>query len=326
MRPVVLRAAFAAVFLVCTLAGGLHQARAESLLQALFGFGSKPKPKPRSVRPPNFHQFPNGHRRGFRNPWARGAYQSRQSGLYRTVCVRTCDGYYFPISASTTRSKFHADAASCRARCGRNAKLYYMPKGSDDKDRMKDLSGRNYASLKMAYVYRKRLIAGCSCRPMPWSASERARHTRYQIDESIRAARLAAAQEREKRIAAGKLELEQSEADGETKVAALAEDGADQSSTAETDDGAIYVGAEQAPSPAFEQVRTTVAGLGVDGMPDIGANEPGSITAPSRSHMSRSRKAIRAKNGRKTSRKKKSKSQFGGFFASSPSKYRWPGD
>ena len=56
MRPVVLRAAFAAVFLVCTIAGGLHQARAESLFESLFGFGSKPKPKPQPKPKPKAHK------------------------------------------------------------------------------------------------------------------------------------------------------------------------------------------------------------------------------------------------------------------------------
>ena len=28
------------------------------------------------------------------------------SGTYRTVCVRSCDGYYFPISYATTAERF----------------------------------------------------------------------------------------------------------------------------------------------------------------------------------------------------------------------------
>ncbi|HEY6027233.1 MAG TPA: DUF2865 domain-containing protein, partial [Pseudolabrys sp.] len=35
-----------------------------------------------------------------------GAPQQQAGGTYRTVCVRTCDGYYFPISFATTPDRF----------------------------------------------------------------------------------------------------------------------------------------------------------------------------------------------------------------------------
>ena len=34
-------------------------------------------------------------------------------GTFRTLCVRTCDGYYFPISFSTTSDQFREDAHTC---------------------------------------------------------------------------------------------------------------------------------------------------------------------------------------------------------------------
>jgi len=39
------------------------------------------------------------------------------SGTYRTLCVRTCDGFYFPISYSTTPSRFAEDAQACQRVC-----------------------------------------------------------------------------------------------------------------------------------------------------------------------------------------------------------------
>ena len=41
----------------------------------------------------------------------------RSSGTYRTLCVRTCDGYYFPISYSTVPSKFADDEQLCQRLC-----------------------------------------------------------------------------------------------------------------------------------------------------------------------------------------------------------------
>src|SRR5262249_36010303 len=50
------------------------------------------------------------------NPAAPGA-DFGQSGTYRTVCVRTCDGGYFPVSFATSPARFADDEKVCRAQC-----------------------------------------------------------------------------------------------------------------------------------------------------------------------------------------------------------------
>ena len=37
------------------------------------------------------------------------------SGTFRTICVRTCDGFYYPISAATSPARFAEDEKACRA-------------------------------------------------------------------------------------------------------------------------------------------------------------------------------------------------------------------
>src|SRR5215467_7410334 len=37
---------------------------------------------------------------------------------YRTLCVRLCDGFYFPISFAVPASSLERDAERCRASCG----------------------------------------------------------------------------------------------------------------------------------------------------------------------------------------------------------------
>ena len=55
------------------------------------------------------------------NPGGDGA----PSGTYHTVCVRACDGYYFPISYSTLPSRFADDARACQRLCpAAEAELY----------------------------------------------------------------------------------------------------------------------------------------------------------------------------------------------------------
>lgn len=86
-------------------------------------------------------------------------------GTYRTLCVRTCDGYYFPISFSTTEDRFSTDEASCRRMCpGAETRLFIhkMPIG-DPEDSISYPEGNPYISLENAFTYRRKLDAACNC-------------------------------------------------------------------------------------------------------------------------------------------------------------------
>jgi len=102
------------------------------------------------------------------------------SFTYRTVCVRLCDGYYYPISPSTTRSRFRRDAAACASSCDAPTRLYYQPAAGDSSD-LVDLSGRKYTKLSTAYLYRTAYNQGCQCRPDPWDARSKMRHQVYAL-------------------------------------------------------------------------------------------------------------------------------------------------
>ncbi len=84
-------------------------------------------------------------------------------GSYRTLCVRVCDGYYFPISYQVTRSRFEADAAACSQRCSGDARLFVHRNPGQDVAGAIDLQGNRYANLANAFRYRKELVQGCSC-------------------------------------------------------------------------------------------------------------------------------------------------------------------
>ena len=55
-----------------------------------------------------------------------GGSSSKSSGgdTYRTVCVRLCDGFYSPLSFSTTRDKLERDAERCEASGGGQARMF----------------------------------------------------------------------------------------------------------------------------------------------------------------------------------------------------------
>ena len=105
-------------------------------------------------------------------------------GTYRTLCVRMCDGFYFPISYTTSSAAFARDAEACTAACGGDARLFYYPNPGGDIEDMVDLMGRVYASYPTAFRYRKTLVKGCQCRPQPWSEAERARHRGYALGQT----------------------------------------------------------------------------------------------------------------------------------------------
>ncbi|HUC48193.1 MAG TPA: DUF2865 domain-containing protein [Xanthobacteraceae bacterium] len=95
------------------------------------------------------------------NPSGDGA----PSGTYHTVCVRTCDGYYFPLSYSTVPARFPDDAKACQRLCpAAEAQLYSFRNPGEDMDQAVSDTGQLYTALPNAYRYRKEVVNGCSCR------------------------------------------------------------------------------------------------------------------------------------------------------------------
>jgi hypothetical protein len=151
---------------------GPQSVHAQGLFQ--FFFGSEPAPRPR-WGPPRFNPYP---------PYDSGLPQERPE-TYRTLCVRTCDGYYYPISFSTMRSEFARDADKCTASCGSEARLFYHPNPGGKVEDMVDLTGLAYASLPNAFRYRQSLVSDCACKPQPWSEAEAERHRGYARAEPL---------------------------------------------------------------------------------------------------------------------------------------------
>ena len=83
----------------------------------------------------------------------------------RTVCVRTCDGYYWPISFSTVPEFLGDDAAACSSQCpGSEVELYYYHNPGETPENMINLDGAPYTTLPNAFRYREEYDASCSCK------------------------------------------------------------------------------------------------------------------------------------------------------------------
>jgi hypothetical protein len=129
------------------------QARAEDFLSALFGaFSGRPpvsQPQSQSAMP-----LPFAGEGAASDPQREARPRSSSGG--QAYCVRTCDGRYFPISASDGQSR----AASCNSFCpASETKVVY---GSNI-DSAATETGKPYAELPNAFRYRNELVAGCTC-------------------------------------------------------------------------------------------------------------------------------------------------------------------
>lgn len=140
-------AAWGVAALVCasTLASA---AQAQDFFSQLFGgFGRAPQPY---IRMP----FPNDDR----PPAPRSPTRSRYGGGGggQAYCVRTCDGRYFPLTASDNASR----VASCNSFCPASETKVFSGSSIDDATTN---NGKPYSELPNAFRYRNELVDGCTC-------------------------------------------------------------------------------------------------------------------------------------------------------------------
>ncbi|MCF8476243.1 MAG: DUF2865 domain-containing protein [Pseudolabrys sp.] len=77
-------------------------------------------------------------------------------GPSKAFCVRTCDGRYFPVRAHAGMSA----AESCRSFCPASETRLF---GGSNIDYATTHDGSRYADLPTAFLYRKQMVAGCTC-------------------------------------------------------------------------------------------------------------------------------------------------------------------
>jgi hypothetical protein len=88
-----------------------------------------------------------------------------QSGTFRTVCVRSCDGFYFPISFATVPGRFSDDEKTCKALCpAAEASLYSYRNPGEDMSQAVSINGQPYSALPNAFHYRQEFNPSCSCK------------------------------------------------------------------------------------------------------------------------------------------------------------------
>jgi hypothetical protein len=94
------------------------------------------------------------------------------NGRYRSVCVRLCDGFFYPIHYSTYGSQLGQDAQLCQSSCAAPAELYVYRNPGQDIERAVSLSGSAYMDLPVALRFRKEYVKGCSCKQAEYNPTE----------------------------------------------------------------------------------------------------------------------------------------------------------
>ena len=93
---------------------------------------------------------------------------ARNVGQYRTMCVRSCDGFFFPISSNTSSSSFERDELACQLMCpGTETNLFFhRSRDQESEDMISYRGGEAYTNQPYAFSYKTRSgpkSEACSC-------------------------------------------------------------------------------------------------------------------------------------------------------------------
>ena len=138
------RSLLATTVVALALALPMTGASAANFFEFLFGGGGRPAP---TIPTPLPSVRPLG------DPSIGVPERSRESGPSVSYCVRLCDGHPFPVQNASS-------AQACASLCPA-AQTKVFSGGSIDSAVSSD--GKRYSALPAAFVYRKQLVANCTC-------------------------------------------------------------------------------------------------------------------------------------------------------------------
>jgi len=125
-------------------------AQAQDFFSQLFGGFARPRQQP-------YIQMPFSDDGGqVYAPRGEGRARYGGGGGGQAFCVRTCDGRYFPVTASDNASR----AASCNSFCPASEPKVFSGSSIDNATAE---NGKSYSDLPNAFRYRNELVSGCTC-------------------------------------------------------------------------------------------------------------------------------------------------------------------
>lgn len=146
------RRLLAAALILTTGMAAAPEAEARDFFSSFFGGFSAESSQPRAPALPFASE--TGDPAG--QPKRVDVYGGRYGGGTTAYCVRTCDGRYFPLAATTGQSRAEACKSFCPAS---DTKVVF---GGNIESAATE-SGKPYSELPNAFKYRTELVAGCTC-------------------------------------------------------------------------------------------------------------------------------------------------------------------
>ena len=145
--------------------GAERDSQRRSVLAALAQNNCGPQYANAARGPGSFLETLFGNNNNNNNPMMPGVDLGPQSGTYRTVCVRTCDGFYFPISFATVPARFPDDEKTCKNLCpAAEATLFSYRNPGEDMNQAVSINGQSYSSSPNAFRYRQEFNPSCACK------------------------------------------------------------------------------------------------------------------------------------------------------------------
>ena len=152
--------------------GGGNRRRQAELRDALARSGCGGQPPAQKKRGGGLFDFFGGGQEAEEEQQT-SVYRSIDSnGRYRSVCVRLCDGFFYPIHYSTYGSLLGQDAQLCQSNCAAPAELYVYRNPGQEIEQAVSLNGSAYMDLPVALRYRKEFVNGCSCKQAEYNPTE----------------------------------------------------------------------------------------------------------------------------------------------------------
>ena len=153
--------------------GADRENQRRSVLTALAQNNCGPQYANAARGPGNFIDSLFGNNNNNNNQGVPSADLGPQSGTFRTVCVRTCDGAYFPVSFATYPARFPDDEKTCKALCpATEASLFSYRNPGEDINQATSISGQSYTSLPNAFKFRTEFNPSCACKAAGQSWSD----------------------------------------------------------------------------------------------------------------------------------------------------------
>src|SRR6188508_1037208 len=153
--------------------GGGNRRHQAELQDALARAGCGGQPRQTARRGGLFDIFGGGQEEEVQDIPQTPIYRSIDpNGRYRSVCVRLCDGFFYPISYATYASQLAQEAQQCQSSCAAPAELYVYRNPGQEIEQAISLNGSAYMDLPVALRFRKEYVQGCSCKQAEYNPTD----------------------------------------------------------------------------------------------------------------------------------------------------------